>query len=114
MFRSGGGLPGSGSTSLARRWDGNAGVLASRDRGDPGMSLAQLFELPRNEDEWAMWSFAHASFHHDVDQAIARTYSVTLPEYALDPFNPKDTSWLYNHQVNHSARNSVLGVKGYD
>ena len=78
------------------------------------MSLAQLLELPRNEAEWAMWSFAHASFHHDVDQAVARTYSVTLPEYALDPFNPKDTTWLYNHQINHNARNVVLGIQGYD
>ena len=78
------------------------------------MSLAQLFEMPRTTEQWAMWSFAHASFHHDVDQAIARTYSITLAEFALDPFNPKDTTWLYNHQVNHSARNAVLGIRGYD
>ena len=46
-----------------------AGLLPSRDRvatahhspdnrGNAEMSLAQLFELPRNEAEWAMWSFA--------------------------------------------------------
>ena len=78
------------------------------------MSLAELFELPKTDSDWAMWSFAHQAFHHDVDQTIARTYSVTLAEYALDPFNPTDTQWLYNHQESHNARNAVLGVKGYD
>ena len=78
------------------------------------MSLAQIFELPKTTEEWAMWSFAHASFHHDVNWAVARTHSVTLPEYALDPFDPKDTTWIYNHQSSHDARNKVLGIKGYD
>lgn len=78
------------------------------------MGLAQIFWLPQTPEDWALWSFAHASFHHDVDQAVARIYGKTLPEFALDPFNPKDSSWLYNHQFNHNARNTVLGIQGTD
>ncbi len=78
------------------------------------MSLAQIMELPRTEAEWAQWSFAHASFHNDVNQTIARTFSVTLPDYILDPFNPTDGSWIENHQISHDARNKVLGIQGYD
>ncbi len=79
------------------------------------MSLAQLAELPKTPTEWAMWSFAHASFHHDVDQALARPpYSQTIAEFVLDPFDPQDSSWAYNHQTNHNARNAILGIQGYD
>ena len=78
------------------------------------MSLAQISELPKTPEDLAMWSFAHASFHHDVDQAVQRIHGVTLPEFALDPFDPRDTAWLYHHAVNHNARNAVLGIQGYD
>jgi hypothetical protein len=79
------------------------------------MSLAQISNFPETAEEFAQWSFAHAAFHFDVDQAISRLHLTTLPQFVLDPFDPHNNStWLYNHAFNHNARNTVLGIQGYD
>ena len=81
-------------------------------------SIASLFNVPGTEPELETWSFAHAAHHRDVNRILYQIFKVVLPEYVLDPFNPKDQdnfqNWLYQHQNIHQATDAILGVSGFD
>lgn len=77
--------------------------------------LANLFNVPRTEDERAAWSFSHMAHHRDINAAIYRLLAVALPEYILDPIDPNDSGqWEYQHQLMHDNENAILGIQGQD
>ena len=77
--------------------------------------LANLFNVPRTDDERAAWSFSHMAHHRDINAAIYRLLKIALPEYILDPIDPKDTGqWEYQHQLMHDNQNQILGIQGQD
>lgn len=82
------------------------------------MALAALLNIPGTAEELAQWSFAHAAHHLDIINAIYHASGLVMPQYILDPFNPKDPnsveSWTYLHQQMHQNQNLVLGIEGQD
>jgi hypothetical protein len=79
------------------------------------MSVADLVNIPSNDQELAQWSFAHADHHRNVIAYIRRTQNVLLPEYILDPVDTGPNSgWGDQHQVMHNNNDAILGISGYD
>lgn len=77
------------------------------------MSLLTIFAPPKTRAEWADWAFAHAANHRDIIRVIFERFQVELQEPLLDPFNPT-AQWIYQHQVLHSAQDTVLGIPSQD
>jgi hypothetical protein len=77
--------------------------------------LADLYNVPSNDEERAQWSFAHMAHHRDINRRIYELVKIALPEYILDPVNPSDSGeWEYQHQLMHDAQNGLLGIQGQD
>lgn len=77
--------------------------------------LANLYNVPTNDQERAQWSFSHMAHHRDIALRIYTLIKVALPEYILDPINPDDTGeWEYQHQLMHDNQNQLLGIQGQD
>ena len=78
-------------------------------------AIAALYNVPSTEDELHTWAFAHAAHHRDINRVIFETLNVFLPEYVLDPINPKDTGvWEDQHQIMHTNMDIILGIQGFD
>ena len=79
------------------------------------MSIAALFNVPRNRQEIDQWAFAHIANHRDIIRVIYQVLGEALPEYALDPIDVSDTgTWERLHQVMHQQMNFLLGLEGFD
>jgi hypothetical protein len=79
------------------------------------MAVADLSNIPEDYESMMVWSFAHMAHHIDLNAYLARTKTVTLPIFPLDPINPMDLgTWGYQHQVMHNNQNQLLGIKGND
>jgi hypothetical protein len=77
--------------------------------------LADLANVPATDEERAQWSFAHMAHHRDINEKIYVLVKLALPEYILDPVDPRDTGqWEYQHQLMHDAQNQILGIEGQD
>lgn len=78
-------------------------------------AIADLYNVPSNDDERSQWAFAHAAHHRDINRVIYDLLKISLPEYALDPINIADTGvWEYQHQLMHNNQNTILGISGFD
>ena len=82
------------------------------------MAIAALYNVPGSPEELAEWSFAHAAHHHDLLAAIQQKFSLTSPEYVLDPFDPQNQqamgTWIYQHQQMHFTLDAQIGLAGFD
>lgn len=77
--------------------------------------LADLYNVPSNDEERAFWAFAHMAHHRDINRRIYELVKIALPEYILDQINPDDVgTWEYQHQLMHDAQNSLLNIDGQD
>lgn len=77
--------------------------------------LAALLNIPRNEAEWAIWSYNNYDCVNQIRDAINTAYNVTLPEYQLDPINFGDIdTWLDNNQQAHVDFTRALGQQSND
>lgn len=79
------------------------------------MALATILDPPQNVPDFAVWSFAHAAHHRDINRVVFSQSGTQLPDFVLDPWDPTDSeTWLYQHQLMHTAQNQVLGIAGYN
>ena len=77
--------------------------------------LADLYNVPNNDEERALWAFAHMAHHRDINRRIYELVKVALVEYPLEPIDVNDTSnWEYQHQIMHDSQNQLLGIQGND
>lgn len=77
--------------------------------------IAGLYNVPNTPEQLATWAFINMSEHRDFIRRIYELTKIALPEYILDPFNPKDLdSWNYSHQLMHNQMNELLGIQGFD
>lgn len=80
--------------------------------------LAGLFNIPASDEELLQWSFVHAAQHLEISNAIYARTLIVLPQFLLDPFDPKNRSsmetWAYQHQLMHNNQNQILGIEGFD
>lgn len=79
------------------------------------MTLAVLFETPRDADDWHRWSFHHRDSHDRIRQAIAAQGGPELPDYPVDAINQDSFGGFlqYNSQL-HSDMNSELHLQSAD
>lgn len=78
-------------------------------------SIASLYNVPSNRPELDSWAFAHMAHHRDINRLIYQLTGTSLPEYILDPLNPRDGGvWLDQHQKMHENMDAILGIAGYD
>lgn len=79
------------------------------------MSLAVLFNIPRDERGLLTFSFHNQDQHLQLVRQIAAQKGVNLTLYAMDPISTKDpATWLEIHQRAHVEFTSVLGIAGVD
>ncbi len=79
------------------------------------MSVAAIFNVPKDVTELNEWAFSHMANHRDIIRVIYNIFAVALPEYVLDPINPEDTGvWQRQHQEMHRDMNSILGTSGFN
>lgn len=79
------------------------------------MSLASLYNIPRDKIGLDRFSFANQDQHNQIAERLAK-FGVTVPSFLLDPI-PLNTAlgvWLYNHQAMHNAQNAALNILGND
>jgi hypothetical protein len=77
--------------------------------------LANLYNVPSTDEERAAWSFSHMAHHRDINARIYLLVKIALPEYILDPIDPRDSgTWEYQHQLMHDNENQILGIQGQD
>jgi len=77
--------------------------------------LANLWNVPRSDEDWQVWSTSHRDHTNVIRQAIRQRYGINLPEYQLDPI-PFDApqQWLAWNQGSHDDIDGVLGTQGSD
>jgi len=81
------------------------------------MAVAALFNIPGNDTERTEWAFAHMAHHRDIIRVIKQLGGPTLPEYILDPLDPrpgKGNDWQRWHQTMHQQVDAILGLQGYN
>ena len=61
-----------------------------------------LLNVPRTDNEWAIWSFANAQDHEDIIQAIRKANGPSLAVYPLDPIGPAFEDYLRRNQQSHT------------
>ena len=79
------------------------------------MSLAALYNVPRDAFELQWWSFHNAAEHLLIANAILKQKSKRIDLPTLDPVPINDlTNWLRRHQTIHNDQNDVLKIAGSD
>ena len=76
--------------------------------------IAQLLNIPIDENTWNIWSWHHRLSHDQIREA-ARAQGKELNGYQLDPIPPDDlVDWLERNQQAHVEMNSAVGAQGVD
>jgi len=80
------------------------------------MPVADLYNVPTNEQELHWWSFNHMAHHRaEVDALNDANPGLDLPLFVLDPMDPDNAGvFLYQHQELHNNTGALTGVSGYD
>lgn len=77
--------------------------------------LASLVNVPRNQNDWELWSWCNRLQIAAIRQAIREKYNVNLAEQILYPLSQDDfASFLQANSQAHTDFNSVLGLQGSD
>ena len=77
--------------------------------------LVALLNVPRTEQEWAIWSFAHKQSHLAITKAVAAKGGAELANYQLDPIPQDDLpNWLARNQEAHNDMNGAVGAQSSD
>jgi hypothetical protein len=79
------------------------------------MSVAGIFNVPKDNNDLNEWAFSHMANHRDCIRLVYIIFKIALPEYVLDPLDPDDTGiWQRQHQQMHLDMNTVLGTSGFN
>lgn len=77
--------------------------------------LVTLLNVPRSEEDWQIWSFAHAQSHQAINQTIKDKGGPALADYQLDPIPADDVKgWLERNQQAHDEMNGAVGAQSSD
>lgn len=79
------------------------------------MSIADVFNIPSNDDELNRWSVLHMILHRSENEAVFRQHNILLTEFVLDPIDTReDSGWFQNHQTMHDNIDQVIGVAQFN
>ena len=77
--------------------------------------IAALLNIPKNDGDWAIWSYNNYDANNQIRQAIFQQKNVQLPEYQLDPIPFDDLpTWMMNNQQAHVDFTGALGQQSND
>ena len=77
--------------------------------------LALLFNTPRAERDWAIWSYSHSASHRKIAQAIKSQKGIAIQEYQIDPiYFAAFEDFLDRNQQAHNDMLGALGISGSD
>ena len=77
--------------------------------------LVALLNVPRTDQDWAIWSFAHVQSHLAIIQAVSAKGGAALTSYQLDPIPQDDLpNWLERNQQAHNDMNGAVGAQSSD
>lgn len=77
--------------------------------------LANVANIPFDEDSFFEWSFSNQDEHLKIADSILRKTGTSIQRYILDPIPLNNPGvWLYNHQAAHNVQNGILGITGND
>lgn len=77
--------------------------------------LANLLNVPKTVEEWAVFSYAHRDQHQQIRQAIQARTGINLTEYQIDPIALDDfPTFLTANQNMHNDFNGILKTQGDD
>lgn len=78
------------------------------------MSLASLYNIPRDRIGLNRFSFVNQDQHAQIRDRLAAA-GLVLPFFVIDPIPDGAIGvWAYNHQEMHNAQNAALGILGSD
>lgn len=82
------------------------------------MALFNLLSVPKNRQDWEIWSFSNRDQIDLIRKAILKRYNTNLTQYLLYPldFSTKDRTdiWLANNAQAHNDFNAVLNLQSSD
>ena len=79
------------------------------------MSVANVYNVPTNDQQLSQGSFLHMALHRDQILAVKRAFNVILPEYVIDPIDLRpDGIWFQQHQQMHDNIDQVLNVEQFN
>ncbi len=79
------------------------------------MSVANLYNVPNDENDIFSFSFSNMDHHRLIISAISAQKSVDLPLFPIDPMTMNDLSgWAQLHQQMHTDFTATLGIAGVD
>ncbi len=79
------------------------------------MSLASLYNVPRDENDWYVWSFANQDSHTRIAEALLSQKNIQTTVLALDPIPSfAIEEWLRRHQQMHNEMDGALGIDASD
>lgn len=77
--------------------------------------LAMVLDVPQTEEDWSRWSYANYDCLNQIRGAIQNQYTITLPEYQVEPIDFADVdTFLSNNQQAHIDFTSALGQQSND
>lgn len=76
--------------------------------------LANIYNVPSDEEELWRWSYSHMDHHRQIVNALGAK-GITIDLHPLDPIPAFDvTGWAEKHQQDHVAFTGALGIAGLD
>lgn len=77
--------------------------------------LAALLNIPRNQNDWNIFSFHNRDQISLIRQAVLAQKNITLTDYQLDPINfAAFDQFLQNNQQAHTDFNNALSLQSSD
>lgn len=77
--------------------------------------LPILYNVPRLERDWLVWSLSHQASHQKIIQKIKALGGPSLTLFQLDPINFKNfADFLNRNQQAHNDMVAQLGIAGND
>lgn len=78
------------------------------------MPLANLLNVPADQEGWSQFSFSNQDQHHQIAAALSAK-GPRVQDYLLDPIPMNDlATWARVHQQSHSDFTGALGITGSD
>ena len=77
--------------------------------------ISALLNIPKNDAEWAYFTWNNIDSHRQIIQAIQTQKNMRLNEYDIWPMNPNDMAgWLERHSQMHIEFCAALKTQGAD
>lgn len=90
------------------------GVREATKRGNK-VPLVDIINVPKNDQEWEIWTFAHKDSHDKIRKAIQTKTGINLSNFIIYPIDKNHIQdFLQNNQSLHVDMDGILGIQSSD